>query len=145
MSSRPYTARETRWVAEYVQEKYPKAFDRGDYAFQVPLGPLSDGFTSRAAPRVDAVVFNDSRTVMIEGDIEKPMSALGDLIHYKTLFYSTRRMRDLVELPLVAILLLPDPDSNVIIEADKQGVLVDTYKPAWLAEYMVERRGRRGR
>ena len=142
MSVRQYTARETRWVAEYVQLRFPKSFNDGKYMFQVPLGPLSEGFSARMAPRVDAVVLGEGYTVLLEGDIEKPMSALGDLIHYRDLFHSTKRFSDRHRYKLDGILLIPEVDSNVILQAEKQGVMVETFKPEWLQEYMVQRRGR---
>ena len=142
MRNRQYTARETRWVAEYVQLTYPTVFDEGRYMFQVPLGPLSEGYSARLAPRVDAIVFGAGATHLIEGDIEKPMSALGDLIHYRDLFSQTKRFADMLTNELVAVLLIPNVDSNVILQAEKQGVEVKTFRPQWLLEYMIERRGR---
>ena len=141
--TRPYTSRETRWVLEYVRTFYAADFDAGRVAFQVPLGPFAESFTKRAAPRADAVIVRPLEVVLIEGEAENRTSALGQLLYYDFVFPLTPDFHADGHKPRRLILLVEDTEPTFELFVRKFGVELTTWAPAWLLEYLIQKRGSR--
>lgn len=139
--ARTYTARETRWVAEYCAEKFPDAYQNGKITYQQSLGPLAAGFTSRMAPRVDAVIDTPISIILLEAEIENPTMAIGQLLLYRDQFTLTPAYTGMSSHAVTCLLLLAYPNAPVQAQAAKYGMWCDIWCPEWLRDYIVNERG----
>lgn len=142
--TREYTPRETRWVTEYVLAHWASAELAGYVSYQVPLGPLAQGATQRAAPRADCIIYLAHKVVIIEADTENITSALGQLLYYDYLFPLTPGNVDRNKPRDLTLLLLDMPDTYFRAFSTKYNIDIDTWAPPWLLEYVRERGQKRG-
>ena len=138
--TREYTARETKWVVEYVNAFYPEIANTGKVVYQMPLGRDARGSTKRLAPRADAVIFHHDSIVLIEAEIENVSSAIGQLLFYDFIFQQTPDLELNADLPRHLTLLLSTSDGALELFAAKHRVNIDTWAPGWLEQYINEKR-----
>ena len=142
----PYVHRDRRYVAEWVIDNYP----HDQVFFNLRLGPAPAEIVA-AYPGIDvdrlgrvwkktcdAVVVTDEHIVLIEGELRRPMEAIGELQVYRDLLTTTPELKPWSHLPVRTILLCPveDPTLNLILRERKIEKAV--YRPAWVEEYLRE-------
>lgn len=142
---RDWTPREMRLVSEWATQTYPHAHIR----FRVDVGDLGPalrdtGLTAaelRALGRsrrwVDAMVVEPRTVHLVEAKIRLSPGALEQLELYRELFPLTPELADLRdrELKLHLVFAVEDPILSAI--ARRRGVLVHTYHPPWVDEYLA--------
>jgi len=142
----PYTLRDRRYVAEWVIENYPH-----DQAFyNLRLGGVPSEVAARypgvdvdRMARVfkktcDALVVTETELVLIEGELRRPLLALGELLVYRDLISTTPELRPWSHFPVRTVLLCPveDPSLDLILRENKIEKAV--FKPPWVEEYLRE-------
>ena len=143
---KPYTQRDRRYVAEYVDQVYPhdKVF------FNLRLGPAPIAVAERY-PGVDinkyarvwkktcdAVVVTEKEVVLIEGELRRPLLALGELISYRDLLFQTRELMPYAKLPVKSILLCPVYDPTMELQLKEHNIEAVVFRPKWVDEYLKE-------
>jgi len=143
---RDWTPRESRLVAEWATQTYPNAHIR----FRVSLGSLTpallaDGLTAaelrmlgHSRRWVDAMIVEPNAVHLVEAKIRMSPGALEQLELYRRLFPLTPELAHLHHITptLHAVFAVEAPDLSAI--ARERGVLVHTYHPAWVDEYLSQ-------
>lgn len=131
-------------LREWAAVKYPGILLRE----QVRLGPTEEGVVGVAinpalerALRVwnwyaDGLLATPSETLLIEAKVHPDPGAIGQILFYRQLVMTTPGIVDLLGVPLVAVVLFAETDSEVTRFAQQLGVRVETYTPAWIADYL---------
>lgn len=143
---KPYTQRDRRYVAEYVDQVYPhdKVF------FNLRLGPPPIA-TAERYPGVDvnryarvwkktcdAVVVTEKEVVLIEGELRRPLLALGELISYRDLLFQTPELMAYAKLPVKSILLCPVYDPTLELQLKEHNIEAVVFRPKWADDYLKE-------
>ena len=138
--------RQVRLTAEWMAERYP----RGGYTLNAWLGPSLPGLVEEKGleralresapwrPRVDALVVEADKVVLVEAEIRQPRNAVGHLLVYKSLVASTPELADHLGKPVVLVLLTPWTNATIEAMARESHIQVEVYNPAWIAEYVEE-------
>lgn len=138
---------EPRWVTEYVTEVYPGYEAR----YRVPLGPYIAGLAEQMGadkarrvsrpyrPEIDAIVIHTERLILIEAKIFKWMDGLSKLPVYKSLLADTPELQDVKDRPVEMQLLVVRPVAWVNSAAEKAGIRVVEWAPAWIVQIFEER------
>lgn len=140
----PYVHRDTRYVSEFVAWAFPN----DPKLFNVRLGPVSlelrhrypDLDVERWAKvwdkTCDAIVITPGGLVLIEGELRRPVVAIGELLVYRELIPQTTSMARYWSLPIRTILLTPLPDPTLEPVLRHLGIQVVEYRPLWTEEYL---------
>lgn len=138
--------RERRYVVEFVQGHYP---ERIQVFYNMRLGPGPVELRRRYPDEpesafkswlkyADAVVVLARSLILVEAKIRRPIDAMGQLIHYKTLIAETPELAPWRDKPVELVLVTPREDMDLISTATGQGVNVMIYSPPWVLDYLKE-------
>ena len=139
-----YQQRDGRYVAEFVSWAFPTDLKM----FNVRLGPAPLELRLRYpdldverwarvwAKTCDAIVITPTALVLIEGELRRPLLAIGELLVYRDLIPQTTDLARYWRLPIRTTLLtpLPDPTLETVLEHLEIGVI--QYRPIWVEEYL---------
>lgn len=143
---KPYVQRDIRYVAEYVDQNYPhdKVF------FNLRLGPPPIGVAEKY-PGVDvnryarvwkktcdAVVVTVTEVVLIEGELRRPLLALGELVIYRDLLFQTPELVPYTGRPVRSILLCPVYDPTLELQLKEHKIEAAVFRPKWVDDYLKE-------
>ncbi len=143
---KPYVQRDRRYVAEYVDQAYPHA----RVYFNLRLGPPPIGVAEKYPgldvqkyARVwkktcDAVVVTDQEVVLIEGELRRPLLALGELISYRDLLFQTPELTPYSKLTVRSILLCPVYDPTLELQLKENKIEAVVFRTKWVDEYLKE-------
>ena len=139
-----YVHRDTRYVAEFVTVAFP-----GDpKMFNVRLGPTPlelahqypdidvDRWARVWAKTADAIVLTPSHLIVIEGELRRPVLALGELLVYRELVAQTESLGQYRNMAVRTLLLTPLPDPTIRPVLDHLGIEVIEYRPLWVEGYL---------
>lgn len=138
--------RQVRLTAEWMAQQYPQ----GGYTLNAYLGPALDGLVEEKGleralresapwrPRVDALVEESGRLVLVEAEIRQPRNAVGNLLVYRNLVDTTPELRAYWGRPTGMVLLMPWTNATIDAMARTAGIRVEIYNPPWIAEYVAE-------
>jgi len=128
--------REIRFLNEWLRLKYPTAL----IWKRVRLGPIPDkklGNLLKITLRwADAVVYDGEKVIIIESKLRPDLGAISQLKEYGRLFYETPEFEMLRDKPVELHLLLPYEWKDMVAAAQREGIIVDIFKPAWLYKEM---------
>ena len=143
---KPYVQRDRRYVAEYVDQVYP----RDKVFFNLRLGPAPIGVAEKY-PGVDvdryarvwkktcdAVVVTENEVVLIEGELRRPLLALGELISYRDLLFQTPELAPYAKMPVKSILLCPVYDPTLELQLKEHNIETAVFRPKWVDDYLKE-------
>lgn len=142
----PYVLRDRRYVAEWVIENYPHA----EVFYNLRLGPppaglaeMYPGVDIEKYARVwkktcDAVVITDKELILIEGELRRPLLALGELLIYRDLLSTTPELKPYRRLRVRTILLCPVEDPTLELTLREHKIEKVVYKPPWVEQYHKE-------
>ena len=142
----PYVQRDRRYVAEWVIEHYPHA----EVFYNLRLGPPPAGIAERFPgidadryARVwkktcDAVVVTEKELILIEGELRRPLLALGELLIYRDMITTTPELKPYSRLPVRAVLLCPIEDPTLELSLREHGIEKAVYRPPWVDQYLKE-------
>jgi len=143
---KPYVQRDRRYVAEYVEQTYP--YNKVHYNLRLgppPIGTAEKypGTNIDRLARVwkktcDAVVITDKEVVLIEGELRRPMEALGELISYRDLLFQTPELTAYAKMPVKSILLCPVYDPTMDLQLKEHNIEAVVFRPKWVDEYLRE-------
>jgi len=140
--------RERRYIAEYMKDHWPE----GNWALNIPLGPIPEYLTRehgmvKAAryfrptrPRVDAIHWTPETYTLIEAKVREAKQGIGDLIFYRGLAKET------VDLPfyegqqIQSLLIVPWAIDWIIDSGRQNDIEVDVYWQDWIQDYAEERK-----
>jgi hypothetical protein len=143
---KPYVQRDIRYVSEYVDQNYPhdKVF------FNLRLGPPPIGVAEKY-PGVDvnryarvwkktcdAVVVTDKEVVLIEGELRRPLLALGELVIYRDLLFQTPELVPYQGHTVRSILLCPVYDPTLDLQLREHKIEAAVFRPKWVDDYLKE-------
>jgi len=130
---RRYQEVEARMLAEWLEAHSPPV---PTYQNQ-PLGPpVGFGFTG-VNPRVDALKILPDQVILIEGEVDNPSEAIGQLLIYRWLFRQTPKFSAHHDKPVRTILVVPRP-IGILAEFCKLAEIEVHIQPSpWLTEYLL--------
>lgn len=127
--------RERALIQDYIAQRYPNHH----VIMGCPLGPVPESIIAtwgrtkalRIArgmrPEVDALVFQDSKLIMIEAKIFKWVDGLAKLPMYKGLIPTTPELEQYKDLEVEMVLCTPWTSETIEAAAAAMGVRVDVY------------------
>lgn len=128
--------REAKFLNEWLMLKFPTALTWK----RVRLGPLPDkkmGSLLKITLRwVDAVVYDGEKVYLIESTLKSDIGHISRLIEYARLFPETPEFTLLRDKPIEKILLIPYEWADLIAAAQREGIRVEIFKPAWFYREM---------
>ena len=142
----PYTLRDKRYVAEWVIENYPYA----EVFFNLRLGPVpaevaaafpgvdADRYARVWKKSCDAVVITADEMILIEGELRRPLLALGELLIYRDLLSTTPELRAYSNRRVRTVLLCPVEDPTLDVTLTEHKIEKAVYRPPWVNEYLRE-------
>ena len=131
-----------------LQEWVSAKFAGAQVFYELRLGPTSKSLvgvqvspTLEAMLRVsnwyaDAVVVLPSEILVIEAKVDPNPGAVGQVLFYRTLIYSTPALQLYTTMPVSPVVLFAEDDSGVTPFARGLGVRVEIYTPTWIADYL---------
>jgi len=142
----PYVQRDRRYVAEWVFENYPYA----EVFYNLRLGP-PPAIISAAFPGVDvdrwarvwkktcdAVVITDNEIILIEGELRRPLLALGELLIYRDLLSTTPELKPYIGKRVRTVLLCPVEDPTLELTLREHKIEKVLFRPPWVEQYLRE-------
>jgi hypothetical protein len=142
----------TMLLHEWISMRYPEAM----VFYQLRLGPTNRTLVNQViSPELermlrlanwyaDAVILTQSEGLMVEAKVEPRPEAIGQVLFYLRLYWSTPELAPYMGLPFAPVVLFGESDTTVTDFARSLGVRVETYTPPWIATYL-ERQQFRGR
>jgi len=142
----PYVLRDRRYVAEWVLANYP----HNEVFYNLRLGP-PPAEISAAFPDIDvnkyarvwkktcdAVVITEIELVLIEGELRRPLLALGELLIYRDLLSTTPELKPYSHLRVRTVLLCPVEDPTLEMTLREHKIEKALYRPPWVDQYLKE-------
>ena len=142
----PYTLRDRRYVAQWVIENYPHE----QVFYNLRLGGVPSEVAARypgidvnRMARVykktcDAVVVTKTELILIEGELRRPLLALGELIIYRDLISTTPELKLWSHFPIRTVLLCPVEDPSLDMALATHKIEKAVFKPPWVEQYLKE-------
>ena len=139
-----YHQRDTRYVAEFLSWAFPE----DGKMFQVRLGPAPlelwmrypeldiDRWARVWDKTCDAIVITPTALVLIEGELRRPIVAIGELLVYRELLPQTQSLAAYWSMPIRTVLLTPLPDPTLEVVMKRLGIEIALYRPLWVEEYL---------
>ena len=136
------------WSTLLLREYSVRMFPGEQLVEQLRLGPTSSHLVGvtvtpalEAALRVsnwyaDGVLFLPDKTLIIEAKIKPNPSAVGQVLFYRRLANRTPVFQSRLNLPIEAAVLFAEADNDVTDYARALGVVVFTFTPMWIADYL---------
>jgi hypothetical protein len=137
-------------LQEWVTAKYPLA----QVFYELRLGPTQKHLVGvqvspvlEAMLRVanwyaDAVVITGTEALVIEAKVDPDPGAVGQVLFYRSLIYSTPALAAYTTMPVMPVVLFAEDDSGVTPFARGLGCRVEIYTPPWIATYLETRQFR---
>jgi len=141
-----YKPRERRYIVEWAEHRFPGCEKR----FNVPLGPVPSSLVEEVGltkalkvfrpwrPDVDAVIICPDKLIIAEAEILRPKDAIGDLLVYRDLVPDTPELKQFLDRPLEAWLVVPWSVTWVKEACDKYKIKLDLFVPDWIKDYLEE-------
>ena len=139
-----YQQRDSRYVAEFMSWAYPE----DPKLINVRVGPVPlelrhrypdldiDRWARVWDKTCDAIVITPTALVLIEGELRRPIVAIGELLVYRELVPQTESLSQYWQMPIRTILLTPLPDPTLEIVIRRLGIEIVEYRPLWVDEYL---------
>ncbi len=139
-----YQQRDSRYVAEFMSWAFPE----DPKLINVRLGPVPlelrhrypdldiDRWARVWDKTCDAIVITPTALVLIEGELRRPIVAIGELLTYRELVPQTESLATYWPLPIRALLVTPLPDPTLDPVMQRLGIEVIQYRPLWVEQYL---------
>jgi len=137
-------------LQEWVTQKYPAA----QVFYELRLGPTTKTLLGvQVSPALEAmlrvanwyadcVVIAPAEILVIEAKVDPDPGAVGQVLFYRTLIYSTPSLQGYTTMPVQPVVLFAENDSGVTPFARGLGCRVEIYTPPWIATYLEQRQFR---
>lgn len=139
-----YHQRDSRYVSEFLTWAFPEDAKM----FNVRLGPVPlelrhrypdlniDRWARVWEKTCDAIVITPTALVLIEGELRRPIVAIGELLVYRELVPQTESLAAYWRMKIRALLITPLPDPTLEVVMDRLEIQVVQYRPLWVEEYL---------
>ena len=139
-----YVPRDGRYVAEYLTWAHP----HDPKLMNVRLGPpprdLQLAYPDLDVDRwarvwdktCDAIAVTPGALVVIEGELRRPIVAIGELLVYRELIPQTQSLSRYWSLPIRSVLLTPLGDPTLEVVMRRLNIETVLYRPEWVEEYL---------
>jgi len=139
--------RERRYISQYMKDTFPDM----NWQINVELGAIPAEYIQRygvvkaaalfrpTRPRVDAVVWQSDKYLLIEAKLRDIKSGIGDLLYYKSVIPQTPDLPFYNGQPIVARLVVPWMLDWLKPIADANAIEVDVKRYDFVDEYVKER------
>lgn len=129
---------------EWAGLRYPQA----QVLYQLRLGPTErtlvnvhvtpalEAMLRTANWYADAVVLTPNEGLVVESKVEPDPRAVGQVLFYFRLFYSTPALAQYLNRPFTPVVLFGESDPDVTAFAHSLGCRVEVYTPVWIAQYL---------
>ena len=133
-------------LREWAAAKYPA--DRLNE--QVRLGPTSSQLSGVAvSPALEAMlrvnnwyadglIIRSTEVLLIESKMRANPSAVGQVLFYMRLGFSTPALQAAMSIPFIPVVLFAEDDHAVRLFAQQLGCRVEIYTPTWIADYLTQ-------
>lgn len=144
------TPASTMLLHEWVTARYANA----QIFFELRLGPTQKHLVGvqvtpalEAMLRVanwyaDCVIVTPTEGLVIEAKVDPDPGAIGQVLFYRTLIFSTPAMAPYRNISFEPVVLFAEDDSAVTPWARGLGCRVEIYTPPWIATYLQDRQFR---
>ena len=149
------TPASTMLLHEWVSLRYPNALVVPNLRLgpttrtlvNVEITPALERMLRVANWYADAVVLTESEGLLVEAKVEPNPSAIGQVLFYLRLYWSTPELAAYQHLPFAPVVLFAENDPAVTDFARSLGVRVEIHTPPWIVSYLerVQFRGRGSR
>jgi len=102
----------------------------------VQVSPALEAMLRVANWYADCVVITPTEGIVIEAKVKPDPGAVGQVLFYRTLIFSTPAFAQYVNLAWQPVVLFAEDDSGVTPFARGLGVRVEIYTPPWIATYL---------
>lgn len=132
----------------YVSEFCDWAFPGRPTLLNVRLGPTpreirerypaldTDRWARVWLKTCDAIVLDEGTLVLIEGELRRPIVAIGELVVYRELIPQTMSLQDYWHLPIRTVMVTPLGDPTVDPVLAQLQIETVLYRPQWAEEYL---------
>lgn len=139
-----YVHRDTRYVAEFASWAYPN----DPKLLNVRLGPAPlemrqrypdldvDRWARVWDKTADLIVVTPGAMVLVEGELRRPIVAIGELLVYKELVPQTESISRYWQMPIRTVLLTPLGDPTLEVVLRRLGIEMVLYRPVWVEAYL---------
>jgi len=144
--TRLWQPRESRLLAEYLAQKYPK--DTVMYRVRLGQTPawaassISEGVPAeiyKAYQRwADAIIITQTHLILMEAKIKPEPGVISQILLYDQLIPKTYALDQYKKLQRSNILLIAQHDPEVEELARKNNITVEYFNPAWVTDYLIE-------
>ena len=137
-------------LQEWIALKYPQAKvwpelrlgPTNKHLLGVQVSPALEAMLRVSNWYADAVVMTGNELLVIEAKVDPIPGAVGQVLFYRTLIYSTPELQGWTVLPVQPVVLFAEDDSGVTPFARGLGCRVEIYTPPWIATYLEQRQFR---
>lgn len=139
-----YVHRDTRYVAEWAVLAHPEK----QALINVRLGPVPPELRERYpdldvdrwarvwAKACDLILVGDGELLLVEGELRRPIVAIGELVVYRYLIDQTQSLAPWWRWPVRTILLTPLQDPVLEPVLARLDIEVVVYRPEWVGDYL---------
>ncbi len=139
-----YQPRERLLMSRYIAERYPDKRVKLDCS----LGPIPEPIileyglakafkVSRSMrPMVDAVIWDDTRLIIVEAKISRWLDGIAKLMLYSAVVHITPELEEYKSWPLVKRLVIPFVQDNMLAYAAMAAVEVEEYTTPEITDYI---------
>lgn len=143
---RPYVHRDTRYVSEFVAWAFPDDSKLFNVRLGMPPLEIRQRYPELDVDRwmrvwdktADALVVTSTDVVVIEGELRRPVTAIGELLIYRSLVRETPSLSAWWRLPIRTVLLTPLPDVTIEPVLRELRIEMVQYRPLWVEQYLRE-------
>lgn len=138
------------WSTQLLRDWASKRYPGEVLSEQVRLGPTSSTLSGvevspalEAMLRVnnwfaDGLIIRTTEVLLIESKMRANPSAVGQVLFYLRLGFSTPALQAAMSIPFVPVVLFAEDDAAVRVFAQTLGCRVEVYTPSWIADYLTQ-------
>jgi len=138
------------WSTQLLRDLASKRYPGEVLSEQVRLGPTSSTLSGvevspalEAMLRVnnwfaDGLIIRATEVLLIESKMRANPSAVGQVLFYMRLGFSTPALQASMSIPFVPVVLFAEDDRAVRLFAQQLGCRVEIFTPTWIADYLTQ-------
>jgi hypothetical protein len=143
-----WAQRERRYIVEWYNKNYAGIRVK----FNAAIGPVPSeiikemGFERAVRAykpmrkKIDCLIFDTTKLIAAEAEIVAPLNAIRDIIFYRDLLKDSPDLGEWMNKPHEMVLVMPYKTEEVERLCKRYDIRLDIFKPAWIDEYLEERR-----
>ncbi len=142
----PYVQRDRRYIQEWVLRFFPSYI----HFFNMRLGQAPpqiatqhptlniDRWARVWKKTADYVGVGPEEIILAEGELRRPVEAIGELQVYRDLLSTTFDLRPYLNRPVKTYLVCPVDDPTLDLRLHELGIIKAVFRPPWVEDYLRE-------